>query len=186
MNLEKNFNLVPENIFKLNREKQKYLGFLEVHIEQGPILYNKNLPLGTVRSISGIERHDLSIYGVSSHAGTMPMVYRKDALCAASEIILMSEKLASNCSNAVATIGMLNIQPNVANVIPEKANLILEVRSGSDLERKNLTSNIIKNVNDIINRRKLDVTINKTYEQSARKCDNDLQLMLSDSLGDAA
>ena len=182
----KNLNLVPENIFNLKREKQKYLGFLEVHIEQGPILYNKNLPLGTVSSISGIERHDLSIYGLSSHAGTMPMIYRKDALCAASEIILMSEKLASNCSNAVATVGMLNIQPNVANVIPEKANLILEVRSGSDVERENLSSNIIKNVNDIINRRKLEVTINKTYEQSATKCDNDLQLMLSDSLYDAA
>ena len=80
---------------------------------------------------------------------------------------------------------MLNIQPNVANVIPEKANLILEVRSGSDVERENLSSNIIKNVNDIINRRKLEVTINKTYEQSATKCDNDLQLMLSDSLYDA-
>ena len=93
------------------------------------------------------------------------MIYRKDALCAASEIILMSEKLASNCSNAVATVGMLNIQPNVANVIPEKANLILEVRSGSDVERENLSSKIIKNVNDIINRRKLEVTINKTYEQ---------------------
>ena len=103
----------------MKREKQNYFGFQKVHIEQGPILYNTNLPLGTVSSISGIERHDLSIYGLSSHAGTMPMKYRKDALCAASEIILMSEKLASNCSNAVAIVGMLNIQPNVANVIPE-------------------------------------------------------------------
>jgi len=117
-------------------QREDLLGYCEVHIEQGPVLEARNLPLGVVSAISGQNRITLRFTGEAGHAGTVPMSLRRDALCAAAEFVLAAETLARSQPGLVATIGQLNVQPGASNVIPGQTTLSLDVRHQDDAVRE--------------------------------------------------
>jgi allantoate deiminase len=114
------------------RDPEGLLGYLEVHIEQGPVLESQNAPLGVVTGIAGQSRVTLSFEGVAGHAGTVPMLLRRDALAAAAEFVLAAEALARETDGLVATVGELSVAPGASNVIPAAARLSVDVRHIDD------------------------------------------------------
>src|SRR5699024_7502865 len=141
----------------MERERDKKKVFLELHIEQGKRLENKNLSLGIVDKIVGIYRDVITVCGESNHSGTTMMEDRFDALNTASEMTLAVEEEAKKLkSNAVATVGKFNVLPNATNIIPGKVEFILEVRSSSSNEIKNLVKNIRKRWESIANKRSIN------------------------------
>lgn len=113
-------------------QRDKLLAYCEVHIEQGPVLEVRNLPVGIVSAIACQKRITARFTGEAGHAGTVPMSLRHDALCAAAEFVLAVETLARRISGLVATIGQLNVQPGASNVIPGQVTLSLDVRHQND------------------------------------------------------
>ncbi len=111
---------------------KELLGYVEAHIEQGPLLEKKNLAVGIVTAIAGQSRFKIIFTGHAGHAGTTPMNLRQDALCAAAEFILAVEKYARRTTDLVATVGQIKAEPGASNVIPAAANLTLDVRHQSD------------------------------------------------------
>src|SRR5215210_234667 len=108
--------------------------YVELHVEQGPVLANAGAPLGVVTSIAGIMRADREFEGKADHAGTTPMNARSDALTAAAEYVLRVRDVASGIEGAVATVGQLDVTPGAVNVIPERVTLSVDARA-SDQER---------------------------------------------------
>ena len=107
-------------------------GYLEAHIEQGPVLEHEGLPVGVVSAIAGQTRALVTLHGRASHAGTTPMTARRDALAAASEIVLAIERLARDEYGLVATVGALEVEPGATNVVPGVARLTVDVRHPDD------------------------------------------------------
>ncbi len=127
----------PEVLRTPRWQREKLLGYCEIHIEQGPVLEERDLPVGWVPAISGQNRYALTFVGKAGHAGTVPMELRQDALCAASEFILAVESLARTTSGLVATVGKIVVQSSASNVIPGHVVISLDVRhkSGAVLEQ---------------------------------------------------
>ncbi|MEO6188698.1 MAG: hydantoinase/carbamoylase family amidase [Ginsengibacter sp.] len=110
----------------------QWLGYFEIHIEHGPVLFKNDLPVGIVTAIDGVRKISIEFTGVEAHAGTVPMKMRTDALCTAAEFVLAVEQFAlSKKSKVVASIGNIAIKGNPDNIIPAKVNCILDIRSGS-------------------------------------------------------
>ena len=130
-----NFGLNPSNLSSCILKKDTYKAYLELHIEQGPVLENLNIPVGLVSGIAAPIRYELSVKGRADHSGATPMNMRKDALVCASEIILGVEKLAKTYPTSVATVGYARAVPGVLNVIPGECVLGLDIR---DVDATNL------------------------------------------------
>jgi allantoate deiminase len=118
------------------RSRDDLLGYCEVHIEQGPVLEARGLPVGVVTAIQGQSRVAVGFSGEAGHAGTVPMELRRDALCAAAELILAAEGLARSQPRLVATVGQIAARPGASNVIPGQASLSLDVRHPDDTARE--------------------------------------------------
>ncbi|MGD9047228.1 MAG: Zn-dependent hydrolase [Anaerolineae bacterium] len=119
----------PADIPSEVRKPGDIAAYLEIHIEQGPVLEQKGIPLAAVTGIAGIRRFFVVVSGEINHAGTTPMALRKDGLIAASQFIVDAEKIIRQEENAVGTVGYLSVSPNMANVVPGRAELIVEMRS---------------------------------------------------------
>lgn len=128
----------PDALEKDGRESDDLLGYCEVHIEQGPVLEEKDLPVGVVTGIQGQSRIRTYFTGKAGHAGTVPMSTRKDALCAAAEFVLEVETACKVQPGAVATVGEISALPGAVNVIPGEAELSLDLRHGDDAVRESL------------------------------------------------
>jgi hydantoinase/carbamoylase family amidase len=122
----------PKAIPSLARRPQDLLGYLEVHIEQGPVLLQEGLPVGIVTSIAGTARYSVTITGMAGHAGTVPMPGRRDAAAAAAEIVLYVERRCAAAPTLVGTVGRLNVPGGAINVIPGRCDLSLDIRAGRD------------------------------------------------------
>jgi allantoate deiminase len=133
------------------------LGYVEVHIEQGPVLETLDLPVGVVSAINGQSRYRLTFTGAAAHAGTMPMDRRKDALAAAAEFVLAVEAEASETDGLVATVGQLVVSPGVTNVVPGEAVLSLDVRHAEDRVRLELSDVLLQRARDVAERRGLSL-----------------------------
>src|SRR5207253_6629750 len=125
-------------IAKLKRDPSKYLGFVEVHIEQGPVLNELDLPLGIVTSINGGRRFQCEVTGMASHAGTTPMDRRRDAAVAVAELALYVEQRARQDGDSVGTIGMLQVPNGSINVVPGRCLFSLDLRAPNDPQRDRL------------------------------------------------
>ena len=158
------------------------LGYLEFHIEQGPILEDLGRPLGVVEAIVGQSRLELTFSGQASHAGTTPMNLRRDALAAAAEWISRVETHAQSTSGLVATIGAIQVQPNAGNVIPGEARLSLDVRHKADSSRKAAVAHLLGQAEGIAARRGLEVRSSSLLDQPAVPMDrfltNQIELAL--------
>ncbi|MFO7170205.1 MAG: allantoate amidohydrolase [Chloroflexota bacterium] len=118
------------------RQAEELIGYCEVHIEQGPVLEALGLPVGVVTAIAGQSRFSISFQGEAGHAGTVPMALRRDALCAAAELVLAAEATARAEVGLVATVGQIEALPGATNVIPGRATLSLDVRHQDDATRR--------------------------------------------------
>ena len=137
----------------IKRDASKYLGFVEVHIEQGPVLNALDIPLGIVTSINGSVRYLCEITGMASHAGTTPMATRRDAAAAAAELILYVEKRAAQDADSVGTVGMLNVPNGSINVVPGRCAFSLDLRAPIDAQRDALAADVLAELAAICQRR---------------------------------
>jgi len=151
----KQAGLNEKDIPKIQRKPQDYLGFIEVHIEQGPVLNEMNLPLGVVSSINGSVRYLCEMIGTASHAGTTPMDRRRDATTAVAELALFMEKRATQDGDSVATIGQLQVPNGSINVVPGKCLFSMDMRAPTDSQRDALERDVLKALDDICERRGL-------------------------------
>jgi beta-ureidopropionase / N-carbamoyl-L-amino-acid hydrolase len=155
------------DIANIKRDVSRYLGFVEVHIEQGPVLNELNLPLGVVTSINGSVRYLASITGTASHAGTTPMSRRRDAVAAFAEFASFVEQRAAQDSDSVATIGMLEVPSGSINVVPGQCQFSLDMRAPTDRQRDALHDDIVKALQTICAKRGVHYTLDLTVRASA-------------------
>ena len=159
--------LCIDDIPKLRRDPQDYLGFVEVHIEQGPVLNELNLPLGIVTSINASVRYVGEYVGQASHAGTTPMNRRRDAACAAAQLALFIEQRAARDGDSVATMGMLQVPNGSINVVPGRCGFSLDLRAPSDAQRDALSVDIVAEARAIAERRGVQCQLAETMRASA-------------------
>jgi allantoate deiminase len=153
------------------------LGYLELHIEQGPVLEDLDLPVGVVSAIAGAKRFEFNVIGMAGHAGTVPMNLRQDALCASSEMILAIEKVAQN-HGIVATVGRIQNRPNGVNVISGNTGFSLDIRSEFDEKRDVALDEILLELDAIAARRNVRIERKATHAANAVHCDAKLQSVL--------
>lgn len=154
------------------RAETDIAAYLELHIEQGPVLQAKGAPLAAVTAINGAARMRVRIEGVAGHAGTVPMTLRQDALAAAAELVLEVEKLGRDAGeNLVATVGRLEVRPNAVNVVPGEVNFTIDVRSPSDSIRTGAQKKIAAALRRIERTRSVRVSAETYYEMPATKMD---------------
>ncbi len=151
----------------LRRNPQAYLGFVEVHIEQGPVLNELDLPLGIVTSINGSVRCIVEITGTACHAGTTPMDRRSDAAAAAAEVVLAAEQRALQDGDSVATVGQLLVPGGSINVVPGRCQFSLDMRAPTDPQRDCLVRDILAHLDTVCERRRARCTVEETLRASA-------------------
>ncbi|MBM3407403.1 MAG: 2-oxo-4-hydroxy-4-carboxy-5-ureidoimidazoline decarboxylase [Betaproteobacteria bacterium] len=159
--------LRPTDIASLKRNPARYLGFVEVHIEQGPVLNELDLPLGVVTSINGSVRYLGEVIGMASHAGTTPMGRRRDAAAAVAEWMVLVEQRAQAAPDLVATVGLLEVPGGSINVVPGRCRFSLDVRSTTDPVRDACASDILSALQAICDRRGLSFRIEETMRAAA-------------------
>jgi beta-ureidopropionase / N-carbamoyl-L-amino-acid hydrolase len=160
-----------DDIAALRRDPARYLGFVEAHIEQGPVLNEADLPLGVVTSINGSVRFMGEIVGMASHAGTTPMTMRRDAAAGAAELLLYAEERAAAEPDLVATVGMLEVPAGSINVVPGRCRFSLDVRATTDAVRDACAQDIQAELRTLCARRGLQYTLEETMRAAAAPCD---------------
>ncbi len=155
------------DIPKLQRDAAQYLGFIEVHIEQGPVLNELDLPLGVVTSINGGVRFIGEMIGMASHAGTTPMDRRRDAAVAVAELALYIEQRAAKDGDSVGTIGLLNVPGGSINVVPGRCQFSLDLRAPTDPQRDALVKDVLDQLGQIAARRGMRYTLEESMRAAA-------------------
>jgi allantoate deiminase len=161
------------------------LGYVEPHIEQGPVLEARRIPVGVVSAIAGQNRYALTLQGEAGHAGTVPMNGRRDALAAAAEIVLSVEEAAVARPGLVATVGKLDVYPGATNVIPGHVDLSLDVRHADDATRIETCARILERAQDICAQRNVGVTVKAVADNAAVPCSPRLSELLARSVEDS-
>jgi N-carbamoyl-L-amino-acid hydrolase len=156
-----------EAIGALRRDPGAYLGFVEVHIEQGPVLNGLDLPLGIVTSINGGVRYLCEVIGMASHAGTTPMNQRRDAATAVAELALYLEQRAARDGDSVGTIGILQVPGGSTNVVPGRCQFTLDLRAPNDAQRDAMVADVLAELAAICERRGVRHTVEETMRAAA-------------------
>ncbi|MFT6139887.1 MAG: allantoate deiminase [Psychromonas sp.] len=174
-----NFGL-PTNLAGSDaRKPQDTLAYLEVHIEQGPVLEERNLAVGVVTGIAGAKRYQFTLSGMAGHAGTVPLDMRQDALCGAAEMILAIELFAQQ-HDVVATVGKCEVSPGAVNVIPGEVQFTLDIRSLTQVTLESCSVVLLKQLEVIALRRNLQMQSQQLYQAQAVPCAEKLQTLWGD------
>ena len=160
----------PAAIPAIARNRDELLGFVEVHIEQGPVLLERGLPVGVVTAIAGSSRYLVELTGVASHAGTTPIGMRRDAAAAAAEIVLLVEARCGGVAALVGTVGQLEVPSGSVNVIPGACKLSLDIRAADDALRLAAVDDILAGISAICARRGIEEKLWKIVEADAAPC----------------
>ncbi|RZI43765.1 allantoate amidohydrolase [Herbaspirillum sp. HC18] len=160
----------PDDIPKIARDPAGLLGFVEVHIEQGPVLLEHGLPVGVVTSIAGSCRYQVELTGTASHAGTTPMTMRKDAAAAAAEIVLFVEKRCAQAPSLVGTVGQLQVPHGSVNVVPGACLLSLDIRAADDATRDAAVGDVLREIEAICGRRNVEFKLEPLMRAPAVPC----------------
>jgi allantoate deiminase len=179
----KAFGLDPGQIAKAARVRGDLLGYLELHIEQGPVLEQENLPVGVVTAIAGATRLAARLTGMAGHAGTVPMQLRRDALAGAAECIHVIEELCrADASGLVGTVGYIHASPGATNVIPGEAAFTIDMRAPSDIHRERAVTGIVHRIEEIASRRQLGLQIDVTHENRTAPCAPWLRAQIAEAI----
>lgn len=168
----------PGMIAGAARRAGDLVGYCEVHIEQGPVLEARGLPVGVVAAIAGQSRFNLRFIGMAGHAGTVPIDMRRDALCGAAELVLAAEAAARAEPGLVATVGEISAAPGASNVIPGQVALSLDVRHHDDAARVRAIAGLRARAEAIAESRQLDLSWQLVQEHAATPCDPALTELL--------
>jgi allantoate deiminase/N-carbamoyl-L-amino-acid hydrolase len=169
----------PDAIASLARDPAALAGYVEVHIEQGPVLLDENSALGVVSAIAGSVRMLATITGLAGHAGTVPMPLRHDAAAAAAEIVLAVEKRCSVAPGLVGTVGRLEVPGGAINVIPGRCELSIDIRSGDDGVRDAAVAAVLDEVQRVGVRRGVGIQVRRVLEAASAACAIELQQQIS-------
>ena len=172
----------PDAIAALARRPQDLLGYLEIHIEQGPVLLAEDLPVGIVTAIAGCVRHVLTISGTAGHAGTVPMNARHDAAAAAAEIVLLVERRCKQKLGLVGTVGLLAVPDGAINVIPGRCELSLDIRADDMRKRDAAISDVLAEIEQISKRRGVTIKVTEMQRTPVVRCSPRLQQLLANSI----
>jgi allantoate deiminase len=165
------FGLDPDHIGAAARIRSELLAYVELHIEQGPVLETRNVPVGVVTAIAGATRLAARLTGMAGHAGTVPMTMRCDALAGAAECISKIEELClTDHGGLVGTVGYIHATPGATNVIPGQAHFTIDMRAPTDTHRKKAVSDIVRQIEVIAKRRKLQLQVDVTHENRTVPC----------------
>ena len=164
------FGLDPDAVAEAGYPRDEVAGYVEVHIEQGPVLEAEDRPVGVVTSIAGATRLRVEVMGRAGHAGTVPMHLRHDALAAASEAVTAIERICLEIPGAVGTVGVLRTMPGAVNVIPGVVEFTVDVRAGSDDRRHEAHARIVEAFAAIEERRGVLFDSVTTHETHACQC----------------
>lgn len=157
-----NFGITPD-LKNAKRPEGSIKAFIELHIEQGPILEDNNKDIGLVETIVGLDRYDVKIKGKSGHAGTTPMNNRQDALVVASKLILSVNRIAREVGDGtVGTVGEIQVSPNASNVIPGHVEFSVDVRSTKEENIKRVYDEFLKEIDNIKEEEDIDIEITKS------------------------
>jgi allantoate deiminase/N-carbamoyl-L-amino-acid hydrolase len=177
----------PAAIPAIARNPADLLGYVEVHIEQGPVLLQRDLPVGIVTSIAGSCRYMVQLKGVASHSGTTPMSMRKDAAAAAAEILLYVEQRCAQDQQAslVGTVGQLQVPNGSTNVIPGACVFSLDIRAADDAVRDAAVEDVLRHIETVCERRCIEANVEKMVSAPAAPCAPWLMEQLSAAAGRA-
>jgi allantoate deiminase len=165
------FGLDPDHIGRAARARGELLAYVELHIEQGPVLEGLNLPVGVVSAIAGATRLAASLTGMAGHAGTVPMALRRDALAGAAECIVEIEEFCrTDHDGLVGTVGYIHAMPGATNVIPGEVSFTIDIRAPTDAHRKLAVADIVRRIEAIAKRRKLSLQVDVTHENRTAPC----------------
>lgn len=173
------FGLEGAGVARLAR---KPLAYLEMHIEQGPVLEAQNQPVGIVSGIASIQRFKGRLLGEAGHAGTVPMAYRKDALAGVAQIALAVERIAQDLPGMVGTIGQIEALPGAVNVIPGEVRFSLDLRGPDDETRKEGVARVLSEMESIAQKRGLTLEISAGYEEKAALAHPEIQNGLASAI----
>jgi N-carbamoyl-L-amino-acid hydrolase len=174
--------LDPQDIPAIARDRSRLAGYVEVHIEQGPVLLDQGCALGAVTAIAGSVRYSVTLTGLAGHAGTVPMSLRRDAAAAAAEIILAVERRCSREPGLVGTVGRLNVPGGAINVIPGRCELTLDVRAPTNEVRDAAIADVLTEIREISARRRIEVALTRVMEAAATPCAPALQAKIAASI----
>jgi allantoate deiminase len=165
------FGLDPDHIGAAARTRRELLAYLELHLEQGPVLEAQDLPVGVVSAIAGATRLAARLTGMAGHAGTVPMALRRDALTGAAECIGAIEEFCRTDANGlVGTVGYIHATPGATNVIPGEVSFTIDMRAPTDMHRKRAVGEIVRRIEAIAGRRQLVLQIDVTHENRTAPC----------------
>jgi len=177
------FGLDPGRIGAAARSRSELHGYVELHIEQGPVLECESLPVGVVTAISGATRLAASLTGMAGHAGTVPMLLRRDALAGAAECIVAIEEFCrTDEGGLVGTVGYVHAMPGATNVIPGQVSFTIDIRSASDAHRKLAVADIVRQIETIARRRKLLLQVDVTHDNRTVPCAPWLRRQVADAI----
>jgi allantoate deiminase len=173
----------PSEIPAAAYTREEAAAYVEVHIEQGPVLEARSQPLGVVTAIIGQTYLNIEFLGEAGHAGTVPMLLRRDALAGAAEAMLLGETLARDTrGEVVATVGRITVAPGATNVIPANVVVIFDIRSGSESARARLVETLKSGVRAIADRRHLGLTITSPREVATTPCHPHVQGQFAEAI----
>jgi allantoate deiminase len=179
----KKFGLDPRHVGAAARIRRELLGYVELHIEQGPVLEQKNLAVGVVTAIAGATRLAAGLTGMAGHAGTVPMALRRDALAGAAECIVAIEEFCrSDKGGLVGTVGYIDAAPGAGNVIPGRVSFTLDIRAPADAHRKLAVSDIVRRIEAIAKRRQLTLQLDVTHENRTAPCASWLKQQVAEAV----
>jgi allantoate deiminase len=164
------FGCNPFEIPDIPRRKEDVLGYVELHIEQGPVLEAEDLPVGIVTAINGASRFAVEVTGEAGHAGTVPMALRRDALVAAAEMVLALERRCASVPDLVGTVGKLEVPQGATNVVPGAVRFTIDVRSPDDAARRDAVVDTEREFRAIAERRRVRVALARTHDAPAVTC----------------
>ena len=156
--------------------------YLELHIEQGKVLENEHVPVGIVTGIAGPSWKEITVRGLSEHAGATPMPIRQDALVAASEMILNIEQIALKYKDAVATVGKLQVKPNGVNVIPGEVTFSLDVRDLDNERCAKIVTEISEMIQEVSEKRGVQSEITGLQTVSSVQADAGIQAIIKEAI----
>jgi allantoate deiminase len=179
------FGLDATKIPEAQYSQEEVIGYLETHIEQGPVLENLQIPLGIVEGIVGQSRLVLTFQGLAGHAGTVPMEQRRDALVGASKFVTKVQELATLTHGLRATVGRFVVSPNASNVIPDRVELSLDVRHADDIAREISVEALLHRAQQIANEEQLELEILSSVHTPAVKSSPKLVSLLNQAMIEA-